>query len=62
MNRQQYQFQLNKNPLGGFGSIIALILFLVMIYYIIKGAYFVLGIIAPILLIATLIIDYKVVT
>ena len=60
--RQQYTFGVKSSPMGTIGAILTFGLILFGIYYLIKGAYFVLGIIAPILLIATLIIDYKVVT
>lgn len=61
-NRQQYIFGVKPSPLGTVGSILTFVLILVGIYYLIKGAFFVLGIIAPILLIATLIMDHTVVT
>ena len=61
-SRRQYTYSTRQNPLGNFGALLTTILILVGIYYLIKGAYFVLGIIAPILLIATLIIDHKVIT
>ncbi len=51
----------NSNPLGGFGSIIILILFFIALYFIAKGIFTVLSYLAPVLLIITLIIDYSVV-
>ncbi len=61
-NRKQYVFGVKPSPLGTIGSILTFAIILFGIYYLIKGAYFVLGIIAPVLLIATLVIDHKVVT
>jgi hypothetical protein len=60
--RGQYTFGVQGSPMGTFGAILTLALVLFGIYFLIKGAYFVLGIIAPVLLIATLIMDHKVVT
>lgn len=48
-------------PLGSFGPIIALVLFFVLLYFIAKGVFTILSWVAPVLLLATLVIDYKVV-
>ncbi len=61
-SRKQFVFNSNRGGVSGIGALITFILIIVGIYYLIKGVYFVLGIIAPALLIATLIIDFKVVT
>lgn len=60
--RQQYTFGVKPSPMGTIGAILTLALVLFGIYYLLKGAFYVLGFIAPALLIATLIIDHKVVT
>lgn len=51
----------SNNPLGGIGAIVILILFFVALYFIAKGLFTILSWIAPVLLILTLIIDYKVI-
>lgn len=48
-------------PFGSFGGVIALVLFFVMLYFLAKGLFWILSLVAPILLIATLVIDHKVV-
>jgi len=48
-------------PFGSFGPIIALVLFFVLLYFVAKGVFTILSWVAPILLLATLVIDYKVV-
>lgn len=60
--RRAYYFGVNQRPFGGLGALFIFAIVMIGIYYLIKGAYYILGIIAPILLIATLIIDHKVVT
>jgi len=49
------------SPLGGFGPIIALVLFFVMLFFVAKGVFWLLSWVAPILLLATIVIDYKVI-
>lgn len=51
-----------KNPFGGIGALVGLALFLVIGYFLIKGLFTVLSFAAPVLLIATAIIDYTVIT
>ena len=51
------QSRINTNPLT---SIIGVILFIGLIYFIIKGAFFILGILTPALLIGAAILDWKV--
>lgn len=60
--RRSYNFGGSQSPFGGLGALLTFAIIMIGIYYLIKGAYYILGIIAPILLIATLIIDHKVVT
>ena len=59
--RREFQIGGSNNPLGGIGAIIILVLFFVALYFIAKGVFTILSWIAPVLLILTLIIDYKVV-
>jgi predicted membrane protein len=59
----QREFQIGgpNNPLGGIGALVVLILFFVALFFIAKGIFTILSWVAPVLLILTLIIDYKVV-
>lgn len=50
-----------KNPLGSFGPIIALVVFLFLLSFVVKGIFTILSWVAPLLLIITLIMDHKVV-
>ncbi|NNF33848.1 MAG: hypothetical protein HKN68_07050 [Saprospiraceae bacterium] len=59
--QREFQIGGSNNPLGGIGAIVILILFFVALYFIAKGLFTVLSWIAPVLLILTLIIDYKVI-
>lgn len=56
MSNNQFYFRGN-----GLYGIIATILFLIALYYIAKGVFWVLTWVSPVLLIATLVIDYQVV-
>lgn len=51
----------NSSPLGSFGPIIGLVLLFVLLYFVAKGVFTILSWVAPLLLIATAIIDYKVI-
>ena len=59
--RREFQIGGSNNPLGGIGAIVILVLFFVALYFIAKGVFTILSYVAPVLLILTLIIDYKVV-
>lgn len=59
--RREFQIGGSNNPLGGIGALIVLILFFVALYFIAKGLFTILSWVAPVLLILTLIIDYKVI-
>jgi len=50
-----------QNPFGFFGPILILVIVLFAFYYMIKGLFTLLSIIAPVLLIATLILDRQVI-
>jgi hypothetical protein len=58
---KEFSFGDKKNPLGSFGSIIFLVLFLVGLYFLAKGIFTILAWVAPILLILTLVFDYTVI-
>ena len=60
-NRREFQIGGSNNPLGGIGAIVILVLFFVALYFVAKGLFTLLSYVAPVLLILTLIIDYKVV-
>lgn len=57
--QKQFFFGVKPSPMGSIWALLTLALILVGIYYLIKGAYFVLGIIAPVLIILSLILDYQ---
>ena len=48
------------NPFNSITSVIGLVLFFVVAYYVLKGAFFILGLITPALLIGAAILDFKV--
>ena len=52
----------NKSPLGSFGPLIGLIITLVVLYFVVKGLFWGLTILAPFLLIGAAILDYTVLT
>lgn len=58
---KEFSFGGNQRPMGNFGPIIGLILFLVLAYFIIKGLFTVLAIAAPFLLLLAAILDYTVI-
>jgi len=51
-----------KSPFGGIGALIMLVLFLGLGYFLIKGLFSILSIVAPLLLIITAFVDYSVIT
>lgn len=51
----------NQRPMGNFGPIIGLILFLVIAYFVIKGLFTILAIAAPFLLLLAAILDHTVI-
>lgn len=51
-----------RSPFGGFAGLISLALFMMVAYVLFKGIFWILNLVAPVLLIATLVIDYTVVT
>ncbi len=61
-NQNRFQFQTSGNPLGSIGSVIFLVLFFVGLFFLARGIFWILSWLAPIFIIATLIIDYKVIT
>jgi len=52
--------RVNMNPFSNITSVIGLVLFFVIAYYVLKGAFFLLGLITPALLIGAAILDFKV--
>ena len=58
---KEFNFGGNQRPMGNFGPVIGLIIFLVLAYFVIKGLFTVLAIAAPFLLLAAAIIDYTVI-
>ena len=58
---KEFSFGGNQRPMGNFGPIIGLILFLVLAYFVIKGLFTVLAIAAPFLLLLAAILDYTVI-
>ncbi len=51
-----------KSPFGGIAGLISLALFMMVAFFLFKGLFWILNLVAPVLLIATLIMDYTVVT
>lgn len=52
----------NSNPLGPIFGLIMMVLFFILLFYIARGIFTILTWLAPVMLIITLILDYKVVT
>ncbi len=52
--------RVNMNPFNSITSVIGVVLFFVVAYYVLKGAFFILGLITPALLIGAAILDFKV--
>ncbi|MBK8701136.1 MAG: hypothetical protein IPN29_17005 [Saprospiraceae bacterium] len=59
---KEFNFGGQKRPMGNFGPLIALILFMVLMYFVVKGLFAVLTIVGPILLLVAAILDYTVIT
>lgn len=57
-----YRRQVDLNPFNSLIAILVLVLFFVGMYYIARSIFWVLSWLAPVMLIATLILDYRVVT
>lgn len=57
---KEFSFGGKKSPLGSFGGILGLALFLVAMYFLVKGIFWILGILTPVFLICAAIFDYKV--
>lgn len=51
-----------RSPFGGITGLISLVLFMMVAYFLFKGIFLILSYAAPVLLMATLIMDYTVVT
>ena len=49
----------NKNPFGSIGALVILVLLFVSMYFIAKGLFTILSWVAPVLLILSLVIDYR---
>jgi hypothetical protein len=50
------------SPLGSFGPLIGLIIFITLLYFMVKGVFTILGFLAPFLLVGAAILDYTVIT
>lgn len=59
---KEFNFGGKSNPLGSFGAIVVLTIFLVALFFIAKGIFTILSWAAPVLLILTAIFDYTVIT
>jgi uncharacterized BrkB/YihY/UPF0761 family membrane protein len=59
---KEFNFGGKSNPLGSFGAIIILTIFLIALYFIAKGIFTVLTWAAPVLLILAIVFDYTVIT
>lgn len=57
---KEFSFGGKKSPFGSFGAIIGLVIFLVMMYFLIKGVFWVLSLLTPVFLICAAIFDYRV--
>ena len=55
---KQYNIGGSNNPLGSYGGLVVLILFFVLLYFVAKGIFTILSFAAPVLFIASLLIDY----
>lgn len=55
---KQYNFGGSNNPLGSYGGLVILILFFVLLYFVAKGIFTILSFAAPVLFLASLLIDY----
>lgn len=50
------------SPFGGIAGLITLTVFMMVVFFLFKGLFWILSLVAPVLLITTLILDYTVVT
>lgn len=60
-NRQRYNFNSGQNPFNSLLSLVILIGVMVLLFFVVKGFISILYWVAPILLIVTLILNYKIV-
>lgn len=60
--RRVYYSSGNGGPFSSIGAIIFLVLFFLGLFFLARGIFYILSWLSPVLLIATLIMDYKVVT
>jgi len=51
-----------RSPFGGIAGLLSLALFMMLAFFLFKGIFWILNLVAPVLFIATLIMDYTVVT
>lgn len=58
----QMQSRVNNNPLQWFMGVIALIAFFIVLFWVFKGIFVLLSYVAPVLLLITAIINYRVIT
>jgi predicted membrane protein len=59
---KEFNFGGKNNPMGNFGPLIGLVLFLLLMYYFVTGLFTLLNWAFPVLLIGALLLDYTVVT
>ncbi len=59
---KEFNFGNKGNSFGSFGPLIGLILFVTVLYFLVKGVFTLLSILAPFLLIAAAILDHTVIT
>jgi hypothetical protein len=60
-SRQSFNFKNSQNPFNSLLSLVVLIGVMVLLFFVVKGFFSLLYLIAPILLVITLVINYKVV-
>jgi hypothetical protein len=60
-SRQSFNFKNSQNPFNSLISLVVLIGVMVLLFFVVKGFFSLLYLIAPILLVITLVINYKVV-
>lgn len=60
-NRKRYNFNLGQNPFNSLLSLVVLIAVMAILFFVVKGFISILYWVAPILLIVTLILNYKIV-
>ncbi len=59
---KEFNFGSRNNPMGNFGPLIGLVLFVFIMYFLITGLFKILSVAAPFLLIGALLLDYTVIT